>query len=66
LADSEQKTWETTAVVKNDDGALTWYLSGTLPETTSKTFALALILEEDQPGLAREIGQSLLQSAQGN
>lgn len=63
LSVPETETWETTAVITNSETSLTWYLSGTLPRSTSRSFALALVLEEDLPLLAKEIGQSLLQTA---
>lgn len=63
LAAQGTQTWQTTAVAQNNGSPITWYLAGTLPRATNPPLALALVLEEDQAQLARQIGQSLLQIA---
>ncbi len=57
------QTWDATAVIQNGASSLTWYIAGTLPQKTGKPLALALILEENNPNLAKQIGQSLLKNA---
>lgn len=64
IAIETTQTWETTAVIRNDQTSLTWYLGGSLPGTASKNFALAVIIEANDAQLARQIGQTLLQIAQ--
>ena len=41
----------------------TWYLAGTLPDIEGTPLVLALLIEEDNPRLAIEIGQTVLSSA---
>jgi hypothetical protein len=41
----------------------TWYLGGTLPEWKGAPIAMAVLLEENNPQTAVEIGRSLLQDA---
>lgn len=55
--------WETTAHIYTEDGQpLTWYLAGTLPSWNGTPYALALILENDSPENALEIGRTVLLS----
>jgi hypothetical protein len=51
--------WETVAVTHASGQAVTWYLAGALPDWQGTQFAVAIVLEEDNPALAKEIGQSL-------
>lgn len=57
-------TWETTAVSGSGTNHVTWYLSGSLPQTSQRPLALVLVLEENQPELAGQIGQAVLAAAQ--
>ena len=41
----------------------TWYLAGTLPDIGGTPLVLALLIEQDNPGLAKEIGQTVLSGA---
>ncbi|HBY07666.1 MAG TPA: hypothetical protein DEH22_07745 [Chloroflexi bacterium] len=50
--------WQITEVPAEED--LTWYLAGTLPDSRGVPLTLALVLEEDDPALAQEIGQAVL------
>jgi peptidoglycan glycosyltransferase len=65
LAVPETQTWETTAFVQSGSETLTWYIAGTLPQSTGRPLALALLLEEKDAQRAKEIGQELLKSAMG-
>ncbi len=47
------QTWETTAVIRNDQTSLTWYLGGSLPGATSKNYALAVILEAESSAVSQ-------------
>jgi len=41
----------------------TWYLAGTLPDIEGTPLVLALLIEENNPVLAKEIGQNVLSGA---
>jgi cell division protein FtsW (lipid II flippase) len=54
------------AIQGEQEGAnpgLTWFLAGTLPGWNGTPLALALVLEEDNPALAEEIGHAVLRAA---
>ena len=56
--------WQSLARLPDGAGnTFTWYLAGTLPDWNGTPLALALILEEDDPMAASEIGQSVLKAA---
>ena len=58
--------WETLAPVSNSSpGAYIWYVGGTMPEWNGTPVALALLLEQPDPELAKQIGQAILQAAMG-
>jgi hypothetical protein len=42
---------------------LTWYLAGTLPDWKGSPMVMTLLLEEDNPSLAVQIGQAVMQAA---
>ncbi len=66
LSESGQALWQIVGVAENRaGGAVTWYLGGALPSTSSKPLALALLLEQDDLEAAIRIGQSLLQMSRG-
>jgi hypothetical protein len=46
-----------------DYSGLTWYIGGTLADWKGASLALALILEENNPLLAQEIGRSVFRDA---
>lgn len=56
--------WQTTGNGLTGQGRVTWYLTGTLPDSQGIPLALALVLEEDNPTLASQIGQAVLKAAQ--
>ncbi|MFO3796840.1 MAG: FtsW/RodA/SpoVE family cell cycle protein, partial [Anaerolineales bacterium] len=51
--------WEYLAEVKVEK-PVTWYLAGTLPEWQGTSIALVVLLEEDNPRLAKQIGQAIM------
>ncbi len=56
--------WQASAVAPNgSDKWVTWYLAGTTPDWQESPLALALLLEENNPAVAQEIGQSVLEAA---
>ena len=64
LAVEGQNIWQTCALISGElaPGA-TWWVGGTLPGWEGKPFALALLLEEENPALATQIGQKVLLEA---
>lgn len=57
----EKNLWQSVQMVAlPDERAITWYIGGTLPEWKGAPVALALLLEEDNPALAEQIGQVML------
>jgi cell division protein FtsW (lipid II flippase) len=57
--------WTTTAQTSTAGGVLTWFIGGTISRWQGAPLAIALVLEEDDPELARAIGESVLQAAMG-
>jgi len=45
-----------------EDGKITWFAGGTLPENKNIPFAVVVVLEEDDPDLAKEIGEFALKA----
>lgn len=58
--------WQSLAVAPVDDQAVTWFLGGTLPEWKGTPLALVVLLEENNPSLAEEIGQKMLLAGMGD
>jgi cell division protein FtsW (lipid II flippase) len=63
LAQLNSGTWETLGRAVSEERTLTWFLAGTLPDRQGPSLALALILEEDAPEQAKEIGRAVLLAA---
>ena len=61
---SDQPYWQTVSLARSEESELTWYLGGTLPGSQGTPLAVAIVLEENNPTLARTIGLALLQEAQ--
>ncbi|RPJ49805.1 MAG: hypothetical protein EHM21_06270 [Chloroflexi bacterium] len=61
-ADGTTPFWETVALAGPNQEELSWYVAGTLPNWQGTPLALALVLEENNPRLAQQIGQSLLKA----
>jgi len=54
--------WQVTGLAQAKDGPITWYLGGTRQNWQGIPLALALVLEEDNPTAANNIGLELLQA----
>jgi hypothetical protein len=54
--------WQTTATALTAKGRVTWYLSGTIPGWQGAPLAMALVLEENNPALAQNIGSTVMKS----
>ena len=64
LATDDQLIWQTTRVADNaGDNSLTWSVGGTLPTWSGSPLSIAIVLEEDNPELAQQIGQAILKRA---
>ena len=64
LATEGLPVWSSVASTLNeDDRTITWYLAGSLPNWTGTPVALLVLLEEDDPLLAMEIGQNMIAAA---
>lgn len=59
LAYQGQNYWQVIALARSNQKELTWYIGGTLPGWSRTPIAVAVLLEENNPQLAQEIGQSL-------
>ena len=57
----EMPYWTFTGTM--DEIHITWHLAGTLPDWSGTPLALVVLLEENNPRLAREIGGNLLEAA---
>ncbi|MEA3440138.1 MAG: FtsW/RodA/SpoVE family cell cycle protein [Chloroflexota bacterium] len=62
LRSTELPVWESIAVavgVTNDDLAVSWYLSGTTPDWAGTPLVLVVLVEEQYPNLAKDIGMNI-------
>lgn len=65
-AEPDIPLWDKTVVVApGTDEALTWFLGGTLFGSHDPPYALALVLEKQDPALARQIGIEVLRTLSG-
>ncbi len=53
--------WQTVGSAVTQNRKLTWLLAGTLPTHPGMPLTLAVLLEEDNPALAEQISQTLMQ-----
>ena len=53
--------WESMATVYQDNKVYSWYIGGTLSTWQGAPISIAVVLEENNPILAQQIGQSLLE-----
>jgi hypothetical protein len=62
LSMQNELLWGTALPSDNEDNqqGVTWFLGGTKPDSTAAPYALALVLEEDNPELARSLGEQFL------
>jgi hypothetical protein len=51
---------KTTVIAPGTNDALTWYLGGTLPGESEPSYSIAVVLEEQNPQLAEQIGMEVL------
>lgn len=59
-----QPFWQSTAIASNGPGQIvTWYLAGTLANWEGIPLSVAVVLEEAQPELAAQLGQTILRAA---
>lgn len=64
LADDDLPIWQTVATVPNKtDQVITWYLAGTLPSWKGSPLSQIILLEEEDPRKALEIGQAMMADA---
>lgn len=56
--------WQALGSARSDQEELTWYLGGTLSDWQGSPLAIALVLEENNPQLAAQIGQAVLKVGQ--
>jgi len=52
--------WQTIGLAQSSFTTLTWFLGGTITTTSEVPLAIAVVLEEDNPSLAQQVGQKLL------
>jgi cell division protein FtsW (lipid II flippase) len=56
--------WQVVSTVENSSiETVTWFMGGTLPDWQGVSLAAVVLLEEDDPISAQQIGQAVLQSA---
>ncbi|HVP20463.1 MAG TPA: FtsW/RodA/SpoVE family cell cycle protein [Anaerolineaceae bacterium] len=60
LQSTQIPAWFTTASALTAKSRITWYLSGTIPSWKGAPLALALVLEEDDPVLAQNMGNTIM------
>jgi cell division protein FtsW (lipid II flippase) len=64
LAVSGTPFWQVTGLSNLGQNKYVWVVGGTLPSSQGSPLALALLLEENNPDLARQIGEKILLAAQ--
>ena len=64
LADETLPIWQAVSTTTNkQDQASTWYLAGTLPSWSGAPLVLVIVLEEDLPQQALQIGREMMEAA---
>jgi cell division protein FtsI/penicillin-binding protein 2 len=64
LESGDQVTWQAVALAPGGpDQTLTWLLAGTTNQWEGAPYVLVLLLEEEAPGLALNIGEALMEAA---
>jgi hypothetical protein len=64
LALEDKFIWQTMEVTPNGSGRFaSWYVAGTLPNWSSTPLAIVVLLEENNPALAEQIGLIVLEKA---
>jgi cell division protein FtsW (lipid II flippase) len=62
LSDSQMPIWQTTALAYGNDKVISWYLAGTNTSWQGTPLAIVVALEENNPVLAKSIGNKILLS----
>lgn len=57
--------WESMGLSQSEKSPLTWYMGGSLPNWQGTPLAVVLVLEENNPQAARDIGRKLIEHALG-
>jgi hypothetical protein len=60
LAIHDTALWDSVGQAATGEGKITWFIGGTRPGWQGTPLALAVLLEEDNPELAADIGLNLL------
>jgi len=55
--------WQSAGSAFTKDQKLTWFTGGTIPDWKGSPLAVVVLLEEDNPSLAYQIGRTLLEAA---
>ena len=63
LSQSGKLNWKIVAIAEAGETPVTWYLGGSIKEWQGAPLAVAVVIEENNPSLAQEIGEILLQMA---
>ncbi len=63
LAKPERAYWEWSASSRDEHGAVTWYLAGTLPSWRGTPLSLALLIESDDMPAAVRTGEAIFDAA---
>jgi cell division protein FtsW (lipid II flippase) len=63
LAVSQLPLWQVIGTANSPTHAVTWYLGGTTPEWQGTPLTLVIVLEEDAPSEALQMGYSILENA---
>lgn len=63
LAQPGRLYWQVTAVAGNAPQGVSWFIAGTIQQWNGAPLALAVVVEEDNPELAKTIGEKLLGAA---
>jgi len=58
-----QVYWQHLSQVEEKDGFITWYIGGTPPNWQATPLVVVVLLEENNPRLAQQVGQELLAGA---
>ncbi|MEW5939757.1 MAG: FtsW/RodA/SpoVE family cell cycle protein [Chloroflexota bacterium] len=61
LAEPESPYWRLSGTASEKGQILCWYISGTLPGWRGAPLTVVVLLEEDNPSLAQQAGEELLQ-----
>ena len=63
LSENGKPFWEYNGTNPDKTQPLTWYMAGTLPNWSGSPLAVVVVLEENAPALARNIGNAVLQKS---